>query len=586
MPVPNSQYNDNISLTKDIAGGIYSDWSEQLQGNSIGWEGVGNISLSQSYTTRTIGKGAIWNGSVNPTSSNYSIGAVTGKYNGIPYMIGYPDWDQQNYYSANYGWNEYTWNLNTTFYNGFVMSGDAANNNAYYGYIGYSTNTGLTIGSGLAATGLRISGTATANNYPNNLGVSTSIGTSLQNPGTYGSMHNVTVAMMAACSANDPLQDRSKEDLYGFAAYRNTNDSGYAYFRFAQFDFIAPAFAATTTTNRYTTYTNSIIPDACYAGYDSAGYDVCLFLMMKNNSGCQLVGVKRNNSYTVASNTQLNIHNSTSNFATGYNGGVCSDAFGGYWYAAYGEVYNATYVTSDNVKFISGSITQNTSTTAPSLTKYSDTTLVSSARARAVTCELIAKDVTYNWILVAYSENSGNNIYYRVMRHTKGGGTIVQSSGTLISGSGSTPVNVNQRIRIAPHGMKDVDYGGGDRALTAFFSLSFINQSSATGLEGYTANYYYDCDNGLLYQASGETAGRGETLGCYNYALLSKTNILANWDPDATGNDGNFDKAVYRYTSLNSNYRGYGAGTMLYTNLVWGINNDDPNEYLATWYYT
>lgn len=585
MPVPNAQYNDNISLAKDIAGGIYSDWSSQLQGNSIGWEGVGNVSLYQTYTSRAIGKGAGWNGSLNPTSSNYSIGAICGAYNGIPYMIGYPDYT--SVVETNSGWSEYTWNNSTVLYNGFVMSGDADYNVAYYGYIGETTGAGWELGSAnnLVATGIAINGAFSAANYPDSIKASGGNVGGLSNLSCYGTIHAVDVAMLAACSATDPIEDRTSEDLYGFVAYRNQNDSGYPYFRFAQFDFVAPSFAATTTTNRYTTYTNSIIPDACYAGYDSSGYDVCLFLMLKNNSGCQLVGVKRNNSYTVASNTQINIHNSTSNFAAGYNGGVCSDAFGGYWYAAYGETFNATYSTADNLKFISGSITQNTSTTAPTLTKYSDTTLVSSARARAVTCELIAKDTTYNWILVAYSENSGNNIYYRVMRHTLGGGTTVQSSGTLISGSGGTAVNVNQRIRIAPHGMRDVDYSGGDRALTAFFSLSFINNDSATALEGYNANYYYDCDNGVMYQATGETAGKGQTLGVGDYALLSKTNILANWDPDATGNDGNFDKSVYRYKVLNASYRGYGAGTMLYTNIAWGADLDALQDYLCVWYY-
>jgi len=584
MPVPNAQYNENISLTKDIAGGIYSDWSIQLQGNSRGWENVGNVSLSQSYTTRNIGKGAAWNGSINPTASNYSIGAVCGAYNGTPYMIGYPQFTQVGYSSADYEYSEYTWDTNTTLFNGFVLSGDANYNHAYYAYIGETTGVGLTIGSGLASTGMLVTGAFSAANYPDTLFVGQNNG-SIPNTSVYGTVHNTAVAMLAACAANDPLEDRTSEDLYGFVAYRNASDSGYVWYRFVQYDFVSPAFAATTTTNRYTTYTNAIVPDACYAGFDSSGYDVCLFLKMKNNVGCQLVGAKRNNSYTVASVSDINIHNSTSNFAVGYNGGVCCDAFRGNWYAAYGETYNATYATADNLKFISGSISQNTTTTAPTLTKYSDQTLVSSARARAVTCELIAKDNTYNWVLVAYSENSGNNIYYRVMRCAPGGASSVFSSGTLISGSGATPVNVNQRIRITPHGMRDCDYPGGDRNLTAFFSLSFINNSSTTGLEGYTANYYFDCDQGVMYQASAETAGRGESLNLWDYALLSKSNILANWDNDASGNDGNFDKPVYRYKILNGSYRGFGAGTMYYTNVGWGLNTGDPNERLSVWCY-
>ena len=554
MPVPNKKLGaTNISLAKDIGSGIFSDMCNQLDGTyKTGWTSTG-VSLRKAFDLAF--DGYEWNGYDGDGLGGSSIAGLCGFVNSfVPYDIGYPKWSsiQQSLASSDL-------RTSTVQTDGHINTWDSRT--GYYCLV-YANRANQYLQAKL----FTLTGTSTLPNNPSTITLEVT-----QN------ISSVTTAMLASCTAVSPRTRPSEETgAYSFYAYRNGSVSGYSYFGFLQNDYLGPSITAGTQASS-TSYTNCIIPSACYAGVGAtAGYDVALFMRFKNNSGLQVFAVKRNNSSAIQSSTSTNNHSSTSNFATGYNGGICCDSVNGIYYGAYGESYNASGY-ANNLAFFAGTVGVGNGAGTPTLSAYTTFNLATAGGYRAVNCDIVVKDGSYNYILVAYSDFSTNNILYYVVRHTRGTSTFSTiTSGTLYNGG---DCNINQRIRVVSQG-----YNGITTSATATkqnvgkFTIQFIKASDNSGaiLHGWFNSTAGTLSTSNLDGTLGQDLATNETT----FPVLFRTDFAGN---SSTNNYS--ETGLYQVDPVSFDYPGKGNTQLCVTNMFAGVFNTNSDDTYGRWNY-
>lgn len=560
MPAVNKKLGaTDISLGKDIGSGVFSDMCNQLDGTyKTGWTTTG-VSLRKAFDITANGTG--WNGYDGSGLNGASIAAISGFTNSfIPYDITYPAW-----FSDQAGLGSSDLRNSTTQTDGHINTWDSRT--GYYCLV-YANRANQYLQAKL----LTLTGTAALNNNPDSISLKVT-----QN------ISSVTTAMVASCTAVSPKDRPSEEASYSFYAYRNGSVSGYSYFGFLQNDYVGPSISAGTQASS-TSYTNSIIPSACYAGVGTtAGYDVALFMRLKNNSGLQVFAVKRNNSNAINSSTSVNAHLNASNFGAGYNGGICADTIDGRFYGAYGEVYNSTSPGySNNLTFFHGSITVGNGSGTPTLSAGTAFNLSTSNAVRAVNCDIVVKDDTYNWILVAYSKATDNNIYYHVVRHTRGTTTFSNfASGTLYNGA---DCNINQRIKVVSQGYHYITTAASaTKQVAGKFTLQFVKASDNSGaiLHG-----WFNTTTGTVTTATDDgTSGQDLTTSETTFPVLFRTDFAGNASRHIGLNATYTKDGLYQVDPVSFDYPGKGNTQLCVTNMFAGVFNGDVDDTYGAWYY-
>ena len=560
MPVPNRKLGaTNISLAEDIGSGVFSDMSKQLDGIAKNLTGVG-VSLKAAYDISLNGAG--WNGYDGTGANGASMGNICGNSNSfIPYDITYP-----GFFEIEQGLSGSDLRNNTIFGDGHVNSWDSRK--GYY-CLFFSDRDTTYLGTKL----FNLSNTGTdLNNNPDDIDLRVT-----------QSITTTAVGGLAACTAVSPKNRPSEEQCYSFVVYRNNNVSGYDYFAFTDNDYLGPAATVGTFSNN-TSYTNCILPSACYGGVGTtAGYDVALYMRLKNNSGCQVYAVKRNNNNNVNSSTSVSVHSNASNFSAFYNGGICCDTTDGRFYGAYGEVFNATSPTyASNLTFIHGTITPGNGSGTPTLGAGTAFNLSTSNAVRAVNCDIIIKDDTYNWILVAYSKATDNNIYYHVVRHTRGTNTFSNfASGTLYNGG---DCNINQRIKIVSHGYHYITTeASGTKQVVGKFTLGFVR---ATGSFGFLVHGWFNTTTGTLSTATDDgTAGTKYTGTDTAFPYLFRTDFSGNADRHLGINATYTEDGLYQVNPAEFTLPGKSLTQLCVTNMFAGVYISDVDDIYGAWYY-
>lgn len=560
MPAPNRKLGaTNISLAEDIGSGVFADMCDQLDGTAKDFTGVG-VSLKSAYDIASNGGG--WNGYDGTGALGASMGNICGNSNSfIPYDITYPDW-----FEIQEGLSGSDLRTNTVFGDGHINSWDSRT--GYYClFFSYRNNSYL----GTKLFNLSNTGTDT-NNNPDDISLKAT-----------QSITSTVVGGLASCTAVSPKDRTSEEQCYSFVAYRNNSASGYDYFGFTDNDYLGPSVTVGTFSNN-SSYTNTIIPSACYAGVGTtAGYDVALYMRMKNNSGCQVYAVKRNNNNNINSSTSVNVHSNSSNFAAFYNGGICCDTTDGRFYGAYGESYNATSPTyASNLTFIHGTITVGNGSGTPTLAAGTAFNLSTSNAVRAVNCDIVVKDDTYNWILVAYSKATDNNIYYHIVRHERGTSFFSDYvTGTLYNGG---DCNINQRIKIVSHGYHYITTAAsGTKQAVGKFTLGFVNASdnSGTVLHG-----WFNTSTGTLSTASNDgTSGKPLTTSDTTFPYIFRTDFSGNADRHLGLNATYTEDGLYQVNPAEFTLPGKSLTQLCVTNMWVGVYNSDVDDTYGGWYY-
>lgn len=561
MPVVNNKLGaNNISLANDIGSGVFSDMCAQLDGTSkTTWQSTG-VSLKLAYDITL--NGGDWNGYNGSGNGGASMAGICGNTNSfIPYDMTYPDW-----FEIQQGLGSSDMRTGTVFADGHVNTWDSRKGYYCLAYTDRGTNN-------LKAKLFVLSNTGTdVNNNPDDISLKVTT-----------SVHAITVGMLAACTAVKPFPGPSEEQTYSLLAYRNNSDNGYSYFRFIENDYVAPAISVGTASSS-SSYTNAIIPRACYAGVGTtAGYDVSLFMRMKNNSGMQVFAVKRNNNSNINSSTSSNFHLNASNFAAGYNGGICCDIIDGRIYGAYGEVFNATSPTyASNLTFFHGTIAVGNGSGTPTLTPGTAFNLSTSNAVRGVDCDIVVKDDTYNWILVAYAKATDNNIYYHIVRHTRSTSTFSNyTSGTLYNGGDA---NINQRIYVVSNGYHHISTAASaTKQPVGKFTLEFTKASDSTGV---LIHGWFNTSTGTLSTTNLDgTSGQSLYTTPTTTAVFFRTDFAGCADRHLGSNQTYTKDGLYQVTPVSATLPGKGVTQLCVTNMWAGVYNSDVDDTYGAWYY-